>query len=334
MSPAPAHYCGAGRVDVRSREIVIGSNLPPWYTRLKQYAGACCSACVRRALGWQGAWWIVGVAAVLALGVGLSWAYWGDLEDTNEPVSTTIRNLALIVGGVAAMLIALWRSHVAAQQSQTAQEGLETARQSLLNERFQQGAEMLGSEFPTVRLGGIYALSRLAARHVEEYHLQVMELLCAFARNPTLDRSAQPDQDEVESGEPPLLREDVQAVASSIRDRSDESIAIEDMHFFTLDLHGADLRRANLYSAHLAGANLKDANLGHATLVAADLSGAILEGAKLRQANITLTKLPRVGLTQEQLDQTRADPPHAPRIPDGALDAETGEPLAWGSRAP
>lgn len=191
---------------------------------------------------------------------------------------------------------------------------------------------MLGSEVPTVRLGGIYALSRLAARHTEEYHLQVMELLCAFARNPTQDGGAQPDQDESESGEPPLLREDVQAVASYIRDRSEEAIAIEDRVFFNLDLHGADLRRANLYSAHLVRANLKEAKLGHATLVAADLSSAMLEGAKLQQANLTLTKLPPTGLTQEQLDQAQADYP--PLIPDGALDARAGEPLVWRTGAP
>ena len=232
------------------------------------------------------------------------------------------------------MLIALWRSHVAARQSRTAQESLETARQSLLNERFQQGAEMLGSEVPTVRLGGIYALSRLAARHTEEYHLQVMELLCAFARNPTQDSGTQPEQDETESGEPPLLREDVQAVASCIRDRSEEAIAIEDKYFFRLDLHGADLRRANLYSAHLPNANLQDAELDHAILIAADLSEAVITRATLTRTNLTLTKLPRTGLTQEQLDEALANPGHPPRIRSGAVDAETNQQLVWRGSTP
>ena len=55
------------------------------------------------------------------------------------------------------MLLAVWRSIVAERQADTAQ-------QSLLNERYQKGAEMLGNEVLSVRMGGIYALGRLACR--------------------------------------------------------------------------------------------------------------------------------------------------------------------------
>ena len=50
--------------------------------------------------------------------------------------------------------IAIWRSTVAEQQAITAQSGL-------FNERYQKGAEMLGSKVLSVRLGGIYALRTL-----------------------------------------------------------------------------------------------------------------------------------------------------------------------------
>ena len=46
---------------------------------------------------------------------------------------------------------------------------------------------MLGSGVLSVRLGGIYALERLAKEHPEEYHIQIMELLCSFVRHPTRD---------------------------------------------------------------------------------------------------------------------------------------------------
>ena len=61
-----------------------------------------------------------------------------------------------------------------------AERQADTARLSLLNERYLKGAEMLGSEVLSVRLGGIYALQRLAEEHPGHYHLQVMNLFCAF----------------------------------------------------------------------------------------------------------------------------------------------------------
>ena len=66
-------------------------------------------------------------------------------------------------------MLAIWRSTVAERQSATAQQGL-------LNERYQKGAEMLGSDVLSVRLGGIYALERLAAEDPNQYHILVMKL--------------------------------------------------------------------------------------------------------------------------------------------------------------
>ena len=100
------------------------------------------------------------------IGVLLSWRFWEELGDNNEALSTTVRNVGLVIGGVIAILLAVWRSTVAARQ-------VDTAQQSLLNERYERGAEMLGNGVLSVRLGGIYALNRLAQEHPEQYHLQI-----------------------------------------------------------------------------------------------------------------------------------------------------------------
>ena len=93
-----------------------------------------------------------------------------------------------------ALPLAIWRGLVAdrqasasQQQASEAQRQAETAQGVLLNERYQTGAEMLGNETLSVRLGGIYALQRLAEEYPHQYHLQVMRLFCAFVRNPTAD---------------------------------------------------------------------------------------------------------------------------------------------------
>ena len=134
---------------------------------------------LRRVVGREDFWWIFGVATILSIGAVLSWLFWGQLHGEDESGSTTIRNIALILAAPIALVLAIWRSIVAERQAETNQRGL-------LNERYQKGAEMLGSGVLSVRLGGIYALRRLAEEH-PEYHIQIMGLFCAFVRHPTED---------------------------------------------------------------------------------------------------------------------------------------------------
>ena len=113
----------------------------------------------------------------------LSTDFWDWLRvapDGAESGSATVRNLGLVLAGLIALPLAIWRSWVAKRQADTAQD-------SFLNERYQKGAEMLGSNVPAVRLGGTYALHRLAEESPEKYHFQVMSLFCAFVRRPTDD---------------------------------------------------------------------------------------------------------------------------------------------------
>ena len=116
----------------------------------------------------------MGVLVVTAVSV-ISIMYWDWLSI--ESNGSTIRNIVLVAAAMIALPLAIWRSIVAERQAKTAQRGL-------LNERYQKGAEMLGSGILSVRLGGIYALARLAREHPGGYHTQIMNLLCSFVRNP------------------------------------------------------------------------------------------------------------------------------------------------------
>ena len=133
--------------------------------------------------------WFAVVAAILLVSglvasvVFCDWleAFWDWLND-GESGSATIRNLGLVLAAIIALPLAIWRGIVADKQASAAQRqaetGLEqtdTAQRSLLNERYQRGAEMLGSDVLSVRLGGIYALERLAKESPCEYHVQIMK---------------------------------------------------------------------------------------------------------------------------------------------------------------
>ena len=266
---------------------------------------------------------IVFAVGLLVFGVVMVCRHWGWI--VTESGSTIIRNLGLVIGGLIAIGFGIWRGVVAGRQAKTSQRGL-------LNERYQKGAEMLGSEVLSVRMGGIYALQGLAEDEPEQYHVQIMRLFCAFVRHPTKD-------EEAGSRSISGVREDVQAVMTVIGTRSDADIELEVKEQFNLDLTWANLTgvsmlRAIPISANLAGANLAGAsmlraklfftNLSRVLLDSTDLTGAYLDSTDLTGASLSGAK----GLTQEQLDQAQADPADPPKL-DGLCDAQTGAPLQW-----
>ena len=276
-------------------------------------------------------WWLIVILLLVVMTVGI-WSlisYWEWLRSGPggfESGSTTVRNVGLVIGGVVAIVLAVWRSRVAARQASAAQRQADTAQQDLLNERYEKGAEMLGSDVLAIRLGGIYALQRLAEEHPRQYHVQVMQLFCAFALNPTRDadqaevgrrRATRSDRRSLSGADieealrvwledtdfvrnlviDSALREDVQAVMRAIGARSKTARDLEGAVRFRVDLDGADLSGASLHDSDLSrvslnGADLRrvsflGANLSSAQLNQADLSGAMLMGADLSEAELS-----------------------------------------------
>ena len=240
--------------------------------------------------------------------------------------SETLRNVGLLIGGGLAFVFAVWRAWIAEHQSAAAQRQAETAqrqaenvqsqiaiaqsqaetaRQSLLNERYQRGAEMLGNKVLPVRLGGIYALGRLAEEYPEQYHIQIMQLFCAFARNPPESEEEGMVHQYAENEPTHRLREDVQAVMTAIGRRSRAGIDLENAaEDFKLDLRDADLHGASLKGANLAGADLIRAKLDRVDLSQADLSRSHLEFANLNLSYLIGTKLPDANLFGTNLSRT------------------------------
>ena len=220
--------------------------------------------------------------------------YWEWLSG-GDSGSTTIRNLALVLAGVVALWLAGWRSMVADRQANTAQQGL-------LNERYQKGAEMLGSYVLSVRLAGIYALQRLATEHPEQYHLQIMRLFCAFVRLPTKDQVLEPGRTPIRPGSLLGLRQDVESAIDAIGSRDSLFIALERKTDYRLDLRGADLceaqisnadlsramfHHANLSGIHLANTDLTEASFSHANLSKTQFFNVSFTGARLSWANLS-----------------------------------------------
>ncbi len=295
--------------------------------------------------------------AWIVIVIGLTIWFWLAFKSNGE----ALRNYALVAAAAIGLPLAFWRSCVAHKQANSQSKQADTAERGHNNERYQKGADMLGSDVMTTRMGGGYALERLAQEHAPEYHVQIMKLLCAFLRHRTRDRG---EKAKAESEEP---RSDHEAAAQAIgecRRRLAERGLLKDIEgrfrpslrdvnlsdtilfranlsgaiLFRANLSGANLVRANLSDAHPLDADLSDADLIHANLSdaylmganlsgsdlsGADLSGAELSGAKLFHANIASANFDQVKrLSQEQLDTACQDP-------DGSQPMHLPSQLTW-----
>src|SRR6266511_179612 len=198
--------------------------------------------------------------------------------------------------------ISLEQLELARQQAQRSdervREQLQIAQQGQITERFTRAIDQLGHTQLDVRLGGIYALERIA-RDSSADRATIGEVLTAFVRSHAPWPPRLPGQyvgaapiDEVP--ELQVRAADVQACLT-VLGRGGFARAAQDQRD-RLDLHAVDLRHANLvrahleraslWDAHLEGAYLGDAHLEEANLLDAHLEGASLEGAELRGAHL------------------------------------------------
>ena len=152
------------------------------------------------------------------------------------------------------------------------------SREGQVTDRYTKAIEQLGSDKLDVRLGGIYALERVARDSARD-HPTVMEVLAAFIREHSHDQwpPAQPGSDALPERK---TRPDVQAGLTVIGRRNSSADRA------SVDLAGADLTKADLTKADLAKALLTEALLTEADLYKADLTGAYLDGANLTGANL------------------------------------------------
>jgi hypothetical protein len=190
-------------------------------------------------------------------------------------------------------------------------EQLRLTREGQVTERFTRAIDHLGSETLDVRLGGIYALERLAINSPDD-RPSITDILCAFVREHA--RWAVGDPDGPEHPTPAVDRHvpwlttrcpDVQTALSVLGRRPSHP------QEHTLYLSRADLRRAQLGGAQLEGTNLRHANLAraympninlkHAQLVNADLRDAHLRGARLSSADLRNAHLEQADLRHASL---------------------------------
>jgi hypothetical protein len=203
--------------------------------------------------------------------------------------------LATIIGGFILYLnfrVANRNAETAIKSAETANRNAEIAHKTveltesrLITERFSKAVEQLGSENKEVRLGGIYALERIA-KDSERDHWTIMEVLTAFVRDKSpVEKRVEPQvkessteehlqQSETEGFKASEVTRDVQAALTVIGRRDTEKDQGKSLDLSRSDLGSANLSGANLSGSELYKTNLTCAKLNHADLHRSDFSGA------------------------------------------------------------
>jgi uncharacterized protein YjbI with pentapeptide repeats len=213
--------------------------------------------------------------------------------DENAARST----LAIILAAAGLLLTAgiIWRR-------------FEKSRELKSHEQFTRAVEQLGSERndgsprTQARLGGIYALERLAGEAEHEYW-PIMEVLTAYVRdnaawNPHTART------NGAPGAPVRPGADIQAVLAVLgRRRPPPHSSGQEKRL--LDLRETDLRGANLSGSRLDGVSLYGAHLEQADATRAVLSRSNLREAWLTGASLTEVNLEGASLSRAHLEGAR-----------------------------
>jgi Pentapeptide repeats (8 copies) len=267
-------------------------------------------------------WLLLGLAGLVALGgMALLAPRWMVAHDTvisklseeqyGKAISDARTAVLQAVGGLllAAGAVATWRQ-------------VRIGREVQITERFTRAVDQLGSDKPDVRLGGVYALERIA-RDSRPDRAAITGVLSAFVQEHT------PWPPRTDAGQPPAFPEetartelpplqarvpDAHAAVNALgRLRRLEGVSQIDLSRTDLrrvrlegSLQGANLIRATLQFAALAGIDLRDAwlnwaDLREALLNGADLQGAALADADLRKALLTGANLREAVLTGADL---------------------------------
>jgi hypothetical protein len=191
---------------------------------------------------------------------------------------------AQILGGTALLsgLYFTWRT-------------LQVNREGQITERFTRAIDQLGmvedgQKLFEIRIGGIYALERIAKESAEDYG-PIVEILTAYVRhNAPWPPESETEQETLKAPDP-----DIQAILAVLLGHRPSYFPGSGVPW-PLDLHatnlsGANLRGANLGNVDLSGANFRGADLEYASLHRANLSGAFLTKARnldkrqLKEAN-------------------------------------------------
>lgn len=206
----------------------------------------------------------------------------------SQAISSARQLVLWVAGGIIAVitLVLTWRRlHLDRRRA-------DLDRDANFTDRYTEAIRQLGDEALPIRLGGIYALERIA-RDSERDRQTILDVLLAFIRHFSPVHS-----------DPQVTRADVSAAALVVGRvsqlfESQYEVDLSDTFLSGVDFQGADFRFANFSNSDLSGANLNGANL-----VGARFARANLSKVKFNNANLLMASLWKSNLENSEMEET------------------------------
>ncbi len=204
-------------------------------------------------------WWVVAAAACVVGAVAWGATSWllAEAKSANDPSAARVEaiktglGIAAGTGGIFALLLAVRRQW---HQELTATDTAFDAGERRVTELYTKAVEQLGSDHAAVRLGGLYALERVA-QNTPGQRQTIVNVLCAYLRMPSRDSAETRQEAEVRTTAQRILADHL----NPLRGEAfwGESISV--------DLTGATLHDFDLQHCHVHDARFTDAVFhGHA----------------------------------------------------------------------
>lgn len=194
---------------------------------------------------------------------------------------TVLQALAgvLLVSGA----IATW------SQVTTANRTLALSRSTRATEVFAKGIEQISSPSSATRVGGLYALDRIATADRTE-DVRIANIFATFVRE-TANTNTLADVSADTQIALELLTQRRSPEPVNLSNARLRGVRLPSGHLENANLENAILHHSSLHDADLHGACLLKADLRSADLANANLSKADLRGCDLREANLVNAKL-------------------------------------------
>lgn len=285
---------------------------------------------------------VVAVVALAVLGLSITiflvlpgWVVHHDLAgahieatDRLNAVNAVRTTLLQAVGGA----VVLFGAYATWRQVRVSQDGLHATREGQVTDRFSRAVDQLGSDKLDVRIGGLYALWRIADHSVRDREA-VISIMAAYLRThlpwPPQEPSAPAADVSINAVRPLETRAaDAQVALTGL------GVLVEDRHPDWLNVSLTDLRRADCDGLWLTGVNLDGACLEAASMYQVNLSGASMIATNLRHVELTRSNLRQVRCLEADLRGARlvmADLSEADFSRSELREANLGKAIAAGA---
>ncbi|MDD0856772.1 pentapeptide repeat-containing protein [Arthrobacter alpinus] len=248
---------------------------------------------------WNLFWHCIGallggaVIVVVALYFLASWSI-GDWNPFARGQDIRWEVLARVALPAAALFAGIIGAVIAGHGQATRLEELQNDRDANVTDRYTNGVEQLSNVHASVRIGGIYALERIAQDSDRDRKtiVRVLQsnLVSQLGAGLVAEQEAAlvlallrlrrvGERNELES----LLLDIKEIISADLRGAYLHDVNLSKFLLFGADLRGADLSESSLYNTVLFRANLDGANLQGADLTGAELFEASIQGRILRK---------------------------------------------------